>query len=251
MRRLLSRTSITIDEAVSILLGRSTGPIDFESMDEAEDAEANRPVFCLRETLEDELEVLEGEYRLAKYEKQSEQVVADRLAAMERHSATMERADVYRCAIDHELNKGEQSVLKVDRALSNAAYTYITRHSFNQWVKCREGAVGGQPGAAVLAESVPAPVEGSKEKAPRTKGQQQLDAVLDEIKKQKFDPKDLPPNPAGQRGVKDAVRKAVRKMPLFDTKSAFKRAWDELSARDLIAYRARPSSPKKVAGGDL
>ena len=40
MARLLSRTSITIDEAVSILLGRSTGPIDFEPMDVAEDAEA-------------------------------------------------------------------------------------------------------------------------------------------------------------------------------------------------------------------
>ena len=32
MHRLLSRTSITVDEAVSILLGHTTGPVEFEPL---------------------------------------------------------------------------------------------------------------------------------------------------------------------------------------------------------------------------
>ena len=117
-------------------MGLITGPIEFEPTEGSEDAEFDSPAFCLEEALEDELYPLEGEYIEAKHENQPAHVIAEKLAAVRKQEAIIEQANVYLCAIHDELNKGEQSVLKVDRALSNAAYTYITRHSFNEWVKC-------------------------------------------------------------------------------------------------------------------
>ena len=41
MPHLLSRTSITIDEAVSMLLGHTTGSVEFEIIEGDEEHEAN------------------------------------------------------------------------------------------------------------------------------------------------------------------------------------------------------------------
>jgi hypothetical protein len=176
MTRLLSRTSITIDEAIYILLGRSTGPIEFEPIGESEDAEANAPVFCLFETLDDELEVLTGEYEIAKYEKRPADVIAEKLAALQHQEAVREQAYQHLCAFNDELNKGEQSVLKVDQTLSNAAYTFITLHSFNEWRKCS-------------ADSV----EDAVKEELRIRQRDQEEAILAEIRSRGMDPLALPP----------------------------------------------------------
>lgn len=246
MRRLLSRTSITIDEAVSILLGWTTGPIDLEPKDETEDAEANVPAFCLRETLEDELEVLAGEYGMAKLENQPAQLVENKFTALQNHEALIGQANAYLCAIENELNKGEQSVLKVDRDLSNAAYTYITLHSFNEWVKRsgRDTLAGAQPMAVVLADPSPQSPEPATQPKPRTKLREQESLIVAEIERQGFDPLTLPKHQSGKSGVKAAVRSALSGSPLFKGKTTFDKAWERVSKDGRIAMRPDPSPHK-------
>lgn len=228
MRRLLSRTSITIDEAVAILLGWSDGPIEFEFDDGDEEAEANCPVFCLRDILEEELDVLDGEYRLAKHEQQPDHVIAEKLAALQNQEATIERANRHLCAMEDEINKGEQSVLKVDRALSSAAYTYITLHSFNEWVKYQESSAGERTDATGPAESRPAGADDAAKPKPRIRLREQEDAILAEIRKQGFDPMALPRDLPGKAGVKAAVRESLKGSPLFEGATTFDKAWERL-----------------------
>ena len=237
MRRLLSRTSITIDEAVAILLGRITGPIEFEPIDDGEEAEANSPAFDLRETLEDELEVLDGEHRLAIHEKQQAHFVAEKLAALQKKEEEIAQANVHLSAINDELNKGRSSKLKVDRALSNDVYTFITLHSFNEWVKRRES-VSKRPGVGAPAGASNSALIGAKNREPRTRLRQQEEAILAEISKQGLDPMALPSGPAGKSGVKAAVRDALRKSPLFKGPTTFDKAWERLLKLRLMAYES-------------
>jgi hypothetical protein len=230
MARLLSRTSITIDEAVSILLGWSAGPIDFEPMDVAEDAEADVPVFCLRDTLEDELEVLAGECDMAIHEKLPEQDISEKHAALRRQEAVIGKANLYLCAIKDELNKGEQSVLKLDRALSNPVYRFITLHSFNEWRKSSAGGVAA-------TEAILASKKGPKKKEPRTRLTQQGDAILAEIGSQGLDPMALPPIRPGHAGVKADIRESLKNSPLFEGTTTFDKAWERLAKHDRIGYK--------------
>jgi hypothetical protein len=235
MARLLSRTSITIDEAVSILLGRSTGPIDFEPMDVAEDAEADVPVFCLRDTLEDELDVLAGECDMAIHERLPEHVIAEKRAALQHQEEVIGQANLYLCAIQNELNKGEQSVLKLDRALSNPVYQFITLHSFNEWLNC---SAGDQPGGVAATEAILASKKGPKKKKPRTRLIQQENAILEEIRKQGLDPLAFPPHPSGRRGAKAAICEALKNSPLFEGSRVFDKAWERLRSQRHIADQA-------------
>ena len=234
--RLLSRTSITVDEAVSILLGRSTGPIDFGPIDDVGDNPDDVPTFDLREVLEDELEVLTGEHELAKYEKLPAYFIAEKAAAVQHHEELIEQANLYLCQIQDDLNKGEGSVLKVDRSLSNASYTFITLHSFNQWAKALAGP---------LTESAPSSSELAKTK-PRTRMKDQEDAILEEIRRQGFDPMALPPYSSGKRGVKSDIRDSLKDSPLFTAKTAFRNAWEDLADYNLIAYAPDPTPDKKM-----
>ena len=234
MTRLLSRTSITVDEAVYILLGRSTGPIEFEPMGESEDAEANVPIFFLQETLEDELEVITGEYELAKHEKRPADVIAEKLAALQDQETVIKQAYKHLCAINDELNKGEQSALKLDSALSNAASPFITLHSFNVW---RETLASEQAIRGVPLGVSPASPEGMDKKGPRIKLRNQEDAIINEIQRQELDPLALPPTSPGHSGVKSAVRKALENSPLFKGSTTFDKAWERLRKQHLISEK--------------
>ena len=231
MTRLLSRTSITVDEAVYILLGRSTGPIDVEPIGVAEDTEADGPAFCLQDILEDELDVLEGEYDLAKYENEPEDVIAEKLAALQDQETVIKQAYLYRCEINDELNKGEQSALKLDSALSNAVYSFITLHSFNAW---RETISSEQLGGGDEIDLNPASQEGIDKKGPRKKQRDQEDAILEQIQKLGLDPLALPPDRSGRDGVKKDVRVALKSAPLFQGSTIFDKAWERLRKQDRI-----------------
>jgi len=229
MRRLLPRTSITIDEAVSMLLGRTTGPIDLEPLDETEDAERNAPLFCLRDDLEDEMEVLAGELDLAKHEKQSAEVIAEKLAAVNRHEVVMVQADVCRCAIDDELNKGEQSMLRVDVKRTNTAYTYITLHSFNEWQKQQKNRAEPKPDRGEPAPD-PAPagdLGGKRPRKLRDKMRRQERAILDAIAKLGHEPKALPKH-TPEAGVKADVWQVVQASGLFNNYDIYDKAWYRL-----------------------
>jgi hypothetical protein len=246
MRRLLSRTSITIDEAVAILLGRITGPIDLEPIDDSEEAEANSPAFDLQETLEDELDVLDGEYRLAKHERQSEDVIAEKLAAQKEQEAVIDKANGYLCEIEDEINKGEQSILKLDRALSNTAYTFITLHSFNEWQKQRSVSSEVKSDHADFVGAESAPPKGHKnEKKVRDKMRRQERAILDAIVKLGYDAKAVPKFKFTEAGAKAQVWDAVQNLGLFDNYDIFDKAWERLrKGKDILD--AAPPPHKKV-----
>jgi len=242
MHRLLSRTSITIDEAVAILLGQSAGPIDFEPIDQTEDAEADVPLFSLREFMDDQFDLLESDYAEAKYENQPAHIIAEKHEALQQHEAMFEQADAYRCAIADELNKGELSMLKVDSALSNPVYTFITLHSFNKWIE--------QYGKSVLA-ALPTVSGWTAQSSlrltatdllsePDTRFNRQKKAVLDEIKRQGYDPKALPKNSPGLRGVKADIRAVLDGSSLFDKQSSFDKVWDKLRNKGFIKDAPSP-----------
>lgn len=221
-------------------MGLSDGPIDYKPIDDGNDTEEESPLFCLREELEDALEVLENEHKLAQHEKQPENVIAEKLAAMNRQKAINEQAEAYLCVVADELNKGEQSLLKVDRALSNAAYTFITLHSFNLWVNSTDsGRLEGQPSGAA------GPKGTAKGKSPY-KQLKQIDAIVKEVEKQGHQPKALPPNRAGRPGVRLATRKALKDSLLFEGGTTFDKAWERAFKLDFIAYKkGDPTPPKK------
>jgi len=230
MSHIFQRTSTTVDEAVYILLGQIDGPVVFTPVEESGWAEVDSISFNLRETLEDELDVIAGEYALAKAEQQPADVIAKKYSALQQQEAVIAQANAYLCAIHDELNKGEQSTLKVDRELSNSAYTFITLHSFNEWAKgIGKGILIDLPtGIVEPAISSPSHTGNGTKPPPRIKLREQEEAILAEIKRLDFDPMALPKNLPGIRGVKAAVREALQSSTLFEANTAFEKAWERL-----------------------
>jgi hypothetical protein len=245
MRKIFRRTSITVDEAVAILLGLSVGPIEYTPVNGTDVEVCGDVSFCLTEELEDEHEVLEGHYALAKHEKQPRSVINEKLEALQRHKEVMAQANAFLCALNDELNRGEHSLLKVDNAPKDQLYKYITLHSFNEWAK--------KLGKAILVDLpslepdpvAPPSTEFQTTAGPRMKMREQEQAILDEIARQGHDPKALPLSDPGKVGVKAAVRDALRDNPLFEKKTSFKRAWEQLREDKDIAERSSPSSLQK------
>jgi len=231
MTHVLLRTSITVDEAVAILLGRSTGPIDYMPRDDVDGEDHHDDddgsMFDLRETLEDELDVLIGDYELAEHEKRPPDFIDEKRSAVQHQKAVIERANLYLCAIYDELNKGAEAILKLDKTLSHAAYQYITLHSFNAW---RETFLSDQLGREDEVDVAPASKEGIEKKGPRTKLRDQEDAILKAIQGLGLDPLALPPNPPGRPGAKAAVRDVLQGSAIFKGKKVFEKAWDRLRA---------------------
>ncbi len=233
MHRVLRRTSITEDEAVSILLGQTTGPIEFEPKDDDEEADANCPVFSLRETLDDELDVLDGEYRLAKHEEQPADIIAEKLSALQHQQAIIQQANDHLCAIEDELNKGEHSMLRVDRELSNAAYTYITLHSFREWVERRAFLTAGAADSEEPSATSGAPTAAVTKRAHGTKLLDRKDAIVAEIVRRDLNPKALPKFLSGKAGLKLEIRDALQASPLFQgSTKLFDKAWEGLFNKD-------------------
>ena len=247
MYRLLRRTSITVDEAVAILLGHASRPIEIEPRDEDEEAEANCPVFSL-DILDDECDVLEGEYELAKFEKRPTHVIAEKLAALKRQVEIIDQAYDHLCAINDEVNRGERSMLRVDVALSNPAFTYITLHSFNEWLKSNSAERRAGQAESKQAESKQAPNEGEKKQVPRRRQLDQEEAILAAIRKQGHDPMALPNFVSGKDGVRADSREALRASPLFKGSTVFDKAWERLGKQKLTAYQSDRPPPKKSVG---
>ena len=234
MSKLFSRTSITVDEAVAILLGWINGPVEYQVMSEDPSPEEldslNTLAFSLQEYLQEKLDGLESDLAEARADNIPPQIIAENQAAIQAHDAVAEQAKAYLCAIHDEINKGECSALRVDTKFSNTAYTYITLSSFDHWAK--------QYGRTVLAElqkttgttlsaKQPQPDALAKPQ-PRMKMREQEDAILDAIKELGFDPTAFPPKAPGKRGVKSEVRNRLADLTIFENRSAFKNAWDRL-----------------------
>lgn len=131
------RTSVTVDEAVAILMGWADGPIELAAMDgipsPEEDDFSNSWLFSLRDHIEDEEAALESAYGDAREDKLPTEVIAEKREALRLFRLEAKQATVCLCAVKDELNKGDASRLRIDIALSRPSLTYITRTSLDQW----------------------------------------------------------------------------------------------------------------------
>ena len=225
------RTSVTIDEAVGTLMGWVNGPVLFQSASDDPTQEEQDIVdeaeFLVSDALEDLLSRLEIALIESQEEGHSASVIAAKRAALEKHAEMTLQARAYYCAVNDEINRGEQSSLRVDTARSNAHCTYITLTSLNEWAIDRFGISF----LATINKSTP-PVHEfpAKPADARVKMRDQEDAILAQIGIQGIDPKSMPPLMPGRSGVKNAVRTALSASQLFGAKKSFDKAWERLRA---------------------
>lgn len=242
MKKPLDRTSITVDEAVAILLGWFDEPVEFTRLGGDGDDESEAPVFDIREVLAEELDFLNSDHAGAKYDRLDETVIAEKYAALQQHQQVIDRANAYLCAIEDEINKGERSALRIDTKLSNPSYTYITLTSFADWAKQYDRTVlvelqkttGTTP-----PEIQPQPNVAAKPK-PRMKMHEQESAILDKLSELGHDPLVLPPYVNGDKSIKAEVQTALKKSPLFKAATSFGKAWERLGKKGEIVWGNPP-----------
>lgn len=228
------RTSVTIGEAVAILIGWVDGPVVYTCASESptyeEQEEIESMLFDLHEFIEDEETRLENAYDDAKDDKLPAAIVAEKREALKAFRKKIQQAKTCLCAIKDEINRGDPSELATDTELSSDGCRYITLASLARWAKKMKYAaqilvdlpVGIETTITIKQPMKPAP-------APRRKMLDQVAAIKAEIRKLGHDPKNIPSNDPGKDGVKAQVRKALEGSPLFKATTAFRKAWEEVN----------------------
>lgn len=206
-----SRTSVSLDEAIAIMLGYADGPMVARSFNENP---SDEELECLRGLAFDIEEYLGDE-------------------------SDMSEVTRWRSEIEDEMNKGELSALRLDRTLSRHTAPYITMWSLKKWADTNGyktrllAALGSQSGAQ----------EEKKEK----KGEKwpaQEAAVLKTIRDLGFDPVNLPERPDGEDWVKSEVRDVLEnKHPLFRGDTILDKAWVRLSRKKKVVEGVEPYVP--------
>ena len=254
MDREFTRTSVTVDEAVAILLGWVDGPIWFRSTNDNPSPEEQEVIdsliYSLQEDLENDKEQAESDLAEAKNDKMDECVIESKHEAVRKAAADRALAKTYLCAIEDEINKGPMSALRVDVKRTSSHQTYITLTSFDDWA--------GEKGYRLrVLEPVPTITQPSVEVAETKSGKPpvrrrhrgQEKAIVAEIVRLGYNPLELPINSRGKRGVKTQVRDALWKGDLFGTINIFKHAWDRLRAGkeivDICSVDEGIAPPKK------
>jgi len=233
---IFARTSVTLDEAVAILLGWVNGPIRFspvsENPSDADLDELDSLTYSLQDDLTDRRDEFESALEEARNDRLPALVIEEKRASLAEFDQAKQKAAAYLCAIKDELNRGESSLLQLDRELSNSVYKFITMTSLDQWAKARYGKVIlpqiEQPAAAAVNPKPKQPVI-------RRRMREQEEAILSKIEEQGYSAKSLPRKEPGKRGVKVAVREKLAGDPIFEAAKAFDKAWERLRYEGSIA----------------
>ena len=94
----------------------------------------------LYDILQSEIDHAENAYDDAKDESLSEDVISEKLEAINKAKSLIPRAHQFLCDIDDELAKGAQSVLRLDQlATKNQNLPYFTFNSLNSWALNKYG----------------------------------------------------------------------------------------------------------------
>lgn len=230
-----TRTSVTIDEAIGMLLGWIAGPLELRSntprLSEEDEAETEAYCFDLNYRLHELREGLDADLSWAEHEGRQSDVQRLRIEC-EELAVHESSAFTYRCAIEDELNRGAESELRVDKTLPNDAVTYITIASFDQWALKRYNRQFLDMPQQV-SEGVRLPSKAETSKA-RTLLREQEKAILACIANLGHDPTQLPKNRPGKPGVKKQVRTSLANIPLFKGAQVFDKAWERLRKGDEI-----------------
>ena len=241
MDETLVRTSVTVDEAVAILLGWVKGPIRYTSPDQLskeQQEELDNERFSLAQELQDRECSCDHDLEDAKGEGLSDAVIAEKRAAIKKHGELAHLAAAYLCAVNDEINKGEQSGLRIDRELSNSMCAYVTLTSLDEWANAQYGKqILKQPESPILATVV----QNKAPKVPRTRMADQEEAIVRSILQLGHNPTSFPPNKPGKQYVKYDIRKTLASDLLFGTVNVFDTAWDRCRADEKIIDAPKPN----------
>lgn len=228
------RTSVTVDEAVAILLGWVNGPIAFRSTGDDPSPEEQEAIDSLAYSLQEELEndkaQAESDLAEAIADKMDESVIEARRETVQKLSADRARAKTYLCAIEDEINKGAMSALRVDVKRSNNIQTYVTLTSLDAWAKAtgyRLRVLEPVPTAVTSSEEI---VTTTARPKVRRRHRDQEEAIVAEIKRLGYNPHEYPASKPNSKGVKAEVWVTLEGTEAFHTRGVFEKAWQR--ARD-------------------
>ena len=235
------RTSVTIDESVAILFGWISVPVAYTCASENPTVEEQEYVdsmqFDLYECIDDEETPFINAHFEAKHNKESNAVIAEKKEALSAFRLKVKQANTCLCNIHDELNRGDQSELRIDVKLSSTACTYITLSSLARWAKkngCTAQVLVDAP--TCITSKDPGTLPASGERKPRQKLLEQEEAIVAEIRKLGYDPKTMPKLIPGKAGVKAKVTQSLKSDPLFSGPTTFKHAWDRLRQEKTIGH---------------
>lgn len=236
------RTVCTRDDAISIILGlghwRLLPPREDATEEEIENTEFI--IFCLAEYLHEKLDILQNKYDVSRGENLSEADIAEKLAALNNFKELITKAKEYLICFDDEISKGESSAIRIHPSSGLGSNTLYTIRSVELWARHNQYGMFAQDSLFVNnpqhQELPPADnkTEDITKKQPKLLAQE--DAILDELRRSGYDPKNLPLiNNSPKGGVKHDVRIALEKNELFTgTTTVFDKAWGRLRYRKKI-----------------
>lgn len=121
----------TKDEAIALLIGM--GDVRYLPInDDVDTGEIDIPPFWLEYELKEMYECAEGEYKLAIYEKETKEVIEEKLNKCERIKELIKKANICAQYFDDEVAKGDSSVLRVYKPKSSHTPHY-TYNSIRKW----------------------------------------------------------------------------------------------------------------------
>lgn len=243
------RTGCTRDDAISIILGlghwRLLPPREDATNEEI--VNTDYITFCLAEYLHEKLDLLQSKYDFARWENLSEADIAEKLAALDKFKEVIAKAKEYSFCFDDEIAKGESSAIRIHPSSGLGSNTLYTIRSVELWARHNQYGIFARNFLIVTnlepQESLPADNNAEISVAQKPRMRAQEEAILDELKRIGYDPKNLPANSPGKPGVKSKVRRVLKVTKLFIGKNTFKSTWERLAALDLIIYEKKVSSP--------
>ena len=249
MDAFFTRTSVTLDEAVGILIGWLDGPFDGEFYINEEQTETEYSTFELALTLKDEEELLESKYAEAHDDKLPADVIAKAREAVKKHRIRCSKAKKYLCEVKDEIAKGPTSELRLEKKFTDYTNVLITLGSLSEWsigkyeidilspnrlpVSVQEAQAEKRAEArALLTSGTENPNIESKDsdkKPKQGKQRARYDVILAALKELEYDPKCIPKGLAGKRGARFAVSDHLAGNPLFPPLTEiFNDAWQDL-----------------------
>ena len=230
MDREFTRTSVTVDEAVAILLDWADGPIWFRSTSDDPSPEEQEVIdsltYSLQEDLEGDKDQAESDLAEAIFDKMGESVIESKRKAVRKATADRALAKTYLCAIEDEINKGAMSALRVDIKRTSSHQTYITLTSFDAWAKEMKYRLQVlEPMPTIIQPSAEVVAENKNKPKVRRRLRDQEETIVAEIKRIGYNPLEYPDNESGLGGVKSEVWATLKENELFISYGVFDKAW--------------------------
>lgn len=244
-------TSVTVDEAILIMLGFGNGPLPRPVLDDRLPDEVRalyEEPFDIFEAVPETLTKLQQAYDNAETDGSPKEVIEKARQELEEFESRWNEKGRWFSEISDELGKGGGSELRIDKERSTDHLPYITLWSLKEWAD-RKGYENGifksslrgrdvqkTPDATAVGLNAGAPQKPATRR--ETKGMRQEKAILDELKRQTHDPKNIPKRGKETQGrdwVKADIRAALDGHDPFESSSAFDRIWNQLRSKKKIA----------------